>query len=188
MTPGVNAKPRLPAALLVVLLCTTGLSLLAAAPAMADTPVDCSVTPSDAACTRVEPLLTCVWTDAGGGLTAVFGYNNSSTSTVIAPVGSLNSFSPAPSGRGQTTTFPPGRVNSAFSVAWSSGSITWSLLGRTRTATPSATPCASAPAPALAEAGVILGCLLVAVLFSVAVFRERGAGRPEKLLDRVLPR
>jgi hypothetical protein len=188
MTREVNTSRRLPAVLLVLLLSTVSLSLLAAAPAMADTPVDCSATPSDTACTHVEPLLTCVWVDSSGGLTAVFGYNNSSTSTVIAPVGSLNAFSPAPAGRGQTTTFPPGRVTSAFTVAWSGGSITWSLLGRTRTAAPSATPCSSAPAPALAEAGVILGCLVIAVLFSVAIFRERGAARPAKLLDRLLPR
>jgi hypothetical protein len=188
MTREVNATRRLPAVLLVLLLSTASLSLLAITPAVADTTVDCGATPSDPACTRVEPLLTCVWTDASGGLTAVFGYNNSSTSTVIAPVGSLNAFSPSPAGRGQTTTFPPGRVSSAFSVAWSGGSITWSLLGRTRTAAPAATPCSSAPAPALAEAGVILAFLLVGVLFSVAVFRERGGARPTRLLDRLLPR
>ena len=188
MTTVMNASRRLPAVLLVLLLSTVSLSLLAAAPAMADTPVDCSATPSDAACGKVEPLLTCVWKDSSGGLTAVFGYNNSSTSTVVAPEGSLNAFSPAPAGRGQTTTFPPGRVTSAFTVAWSGGSITWSLLGRTRTAPGSAALCSSAPAPALAEAGVILGVLVVTVLLSVAIFRERGGPRPAKLLDRLLPR
>jgi hypothetical protein len=184
----VNAKRRLPAVLLVLMLSTVSLSLLFATPAMADTPVDCGATPSDPACGKVEPLLTCVWTDASGGLTAVFGYNNSSASTVVAPEGSLNAFSPAPAGRGQTTTFPPGKVVSAFSVAWSGGSITWNLLGRTRTAAPTATPCSSTPAPALAEAGAILGCLVVAIFFSIAVFRERGGARPTRLIDRLLPR
>ncbi len=162
--------------------------LLAASPAAADPPVvDCSQTPGDPACGRVEPTLTCVWTSSSG-LTAVFGFNNSGTSTVVAPIGSLNGFSPSPADRGQVTTFPPGRVTSAFTVAWNSGSITWNLLGRTRTATSASTPCASAPAPALAEAGLILGCLVVGVLVCIAVFRERGAPRPARLLDRVLPK
>jgi hypothetical protein len=178
---------RLPAALLVAVLASLSLSLLTVSPAAADTTVDCSQTPGDPACGRVEPLLTCVWT-SNSGLTAVFGFNNSSTSTVIAPIGSLNGFSPSPADRGQVTTFPPGKVSSAFSVPWNSGSITWNLLGRTRTATSAATPCASAPAPALAQAGLILGCLVVGVLVCVAVFRERGAPRPSRLIDRVLPK
>ena len=113
--------------------------LLAVSPAAADTTVDCSQTPGDPACGKVEPTLTCVWTSSSG-LTAVFGFNNSSTSTVIAPVGPLNGFSPSPTDRGQVTTFPPGKVTSAFTVAWSSGSITWTVLGRTRTATASSHP------------------------------------------------
>src|SRR5215831_11893153 len=59
--------------------------LLAASPAAADPPVvDCSQTPGDPACSKVEPTLSCVWT-SGSGFTAVFGFNNSSTSTVVAP-------------------------------------------------------------------------------------------------------
>src|SRR6185503_16679314 len=73
MTRDVNATRRLPAVLLVLLLSTASLSMLAITPAVADTTVDCGATPSDPACSRVEPLLTCVWTDASGGLTAVFG-------------------------------------------------------------------------------------------------------------------
>ena len=45
-----------------------------------------------------------------------------------------------------------------------------------------------APAPALAETGVILGCLLIGIVVSIAVFRERGAARPAGLIDRLLPR
>jgi hypothetical protein len=135
----------------------------------------------------VEPTLQCVWTSASG-FTAVFGFNNSSTSTVVAPLGSLNGFTPAPADRGQLTSFPPGKVTTAFTVNWSSGSITWNLLGRTRAASSASTPCASTPAPALAEAGLILGCLAAGVLLCAAAFRERGAPRPERLLDRLLPR
>jgi hypothetical protein len=180
-------RRRLPAALLVVVLASLSLSLLAISPAAADTTVDCSQTPGDPACTKVEPNLQCVWT-SGSGFTAVFGFNNSSTSTVIAPVGALNGFSPSPADRGQVTTFPPGRVTSAFTVTWSSGSITWNLLGRTRAASSASTPCASTPAPALAETGLILGCLAIGVLVCVAAFRERGGPRPARLLDRVLPK
>jgi hypothetical protein len=42
--------------------------------------------------------------------------------------------------------------------------------------------------PAIAEVGVILGCLVIAVFFSAAAFRERGVPRPARLLDRILPR
>jgi hypothetical protein len=168
-------------------LASASLSMLAVSPAAADTTVDCAQTPGDPACGRVEPTLSCVWTSTSG-LTAVFGFNNSSTSTVLAPVGSINGFSPSPTDRGQLTSFPPGRVTSAFTVAWSSGSITWTLLGRTRTASASSIPCASAPAPALAETGLILGCLAAGVLVCVAVFRERSAPRAARLIDRVLPR
>jgi hypothetical protein len=178
---------RLPAAILLVLLATACLSMLIVSRASADTTVDCGQTPGDPACGRVEPTLSCVWT-SNSGLTAVFGFNNSSTSTVVAPVGSLNGFSPAPTDRGQPTTFPPGRVTSAFTVAWTSGSITWSLLGRTRVASGSSVPCASSPAPALAETGLVLGCLALGVLVCVAVFRERGSPRAARLIDRVFPR
>ena len=170
-----------------MLLASASLSMLVVSPASADTTVDCGQTPGDPACGRVEPTLSCVWT-SNTGLTAVFGFNNSSTSTVVAPLGSLNGFSPSPADRGQPTTFPPGRVTSAFTVAWNSGSLTWSLLGRTRTATASSVPCASSPAPALAEAGLLLGCLAVGVLVCVAVFRERNGPRATRLIDRVLPR
>jgi hypothetical protein len=186
----IGAGRRRPSALILGCLLLVGAisPLLAASPAAADPPVvDCSQTPGDPACGKVEPTLSCVWT-SGSGFTAVFGFNNSSTSTVVAPIGSLNGFSPSPTDRGQLTTFPPGKVTSAFTVAWSSGSITWSLLGRTRLASGSSTPCASSPAPALAETGLVLGCLAIGVLVCVAVFRERNAPRPERLLDRLLPR
>lgn len=178
---------QLSAALLVVVIGSLSLSMLTAGPALADTPVDCSATPGDPACGKVEPTLSCVWT-SNSGFTAVFGFNNSGTNTVLAPVGSLNGFSPSPTDRGQITTFPPGRVTSAFTVAWSSGSITWSLLGRTRTAGSASTPCSTAPAPALAETGLILACLAVGILVCIAVFRERGAPRAARLIDRVLPK
>lgn len=174
---------------MVFVLAMGSVSLLAASPAAADPPtIDCGTDPGNTACTHLEPVLTCVWTNTDGSLIAVFGYNNSSSNPIVVAAGSSNGFSPAPLDRGQVTSFPIGRVTSAFTVAWSSGSITWTLIGRTRTASGSTAKCPSQPAPALGEAGVILGFLVVAVILSAFVFRERGAPRAARLFDRVLPR
>jgi hypothetical protein len=165
--------------------------LVLAGPALADPPtVDCGADPGNGQCGKLVPVLTCVWKDAGTGqISAVFGYANNSSHPIVADVGASNSFSPSPAGRGQTTSFPANTtVSNAFVVTWSGGAITWTLPGGSATAPGSSGLCSAAPAPALAETGVILGVLVVAVLISIAVFRERGGARPGKLIDRLLPR
>jgi hypothetical protein len=174
-----------------LLLATLMAPVVFAGPASADPPtVDCGADPGDSQCGKLSPILTCVWTDAGSGqVSAVFGYDNESSHPIVAAVGSSNQFSPAPAGRGQTTSFAPQTtVTNAFVVTWTGGSVTWTLAGESVTATNGGPRCAAAPAPALAETGVILGCLLIGIVVSIAVFRERGAARPTRLIDRLLPR
>jgi hypothetical protein len=120
----------------------------------------------------------------------VFGYSNDSSHAIVANVGPGNQFTPAPADRGQPTSFPADTtVANAFTVSWSGGgSVTWALPGGSASASSSSPKCSSNPMPAIAEAGAILGLLVIAVFFSVAAFRERGAPRPARLLDRMLPR
>ena len=165
--------------------------LLAASPAAADPPVvDCSSGSGGGQCDKLTPTLDCVWVTSGSStVTAVFGYSNDSSHTIVANVGPGNLFSPAPADRGQPTSFPADTtVANAFTASWSGGSATWTLPGGSVTASSSSPKCSSSPMPAIAEAGVILGCLVIAVFFSAAAFRERGVPRPARLLDRILPR
>jgi hypothetical protein len=174
-----------------LLLSALAAPLLLAGPAFADPPVvDCGADPGNSQCGKLSPMLTCVWTDAGSGqVSAVFGYDNDSSHPIVATVGSSNQFSPAPAGRGQATSFAPQTtVTNAFVVTWTGGSVTWTLAGQSVTANNAGPRCSAAPAPALAETGVILGCLLIGIFVSIAVFRERGTARPVRLIDRLLPR
>ena len=87
----------------------------------------------------VRPVLEGVFAECDGSYRAVFGYLNEAAIVVNIPVGTNNRFSPLPQDRGQTTAFQPGRVNSAFTVAWDgSAPLVWTLKGpdgRQRTST-----------------------------------------------------
>ncbi len=64
----------------------------------------------------VVPLLDCVVTNRDGSWTAVFGYRNTSSSTVTIPAGARNKVTPATYGTPQPTTFRPGTHRGAFTV------------------------------------------------------------------------
>jgi hypothetical protein len=81
----------------------------------------------------VFPILECVEYSGGGSYIAYFGYENPNPYSVQIPIGCNNYFSPAPTNRGQPTTFSPGRTspypNAAFSVSFEYGNeIVWHLL------------------------------------------------------------
>src|ERR1700674_537407 len=61
----------------------------------------------------VYPIVECV-SPTSNGYTAVFGYNNQTSSTQTLPIGSLNNFLPTPQNRGQPTTFNAGRHDNLF--------------------------------------------------------------------------
>ena len=187
-------RRRRPGALVLGCLLMAGAiaPVLAASPAAADPPVvDCGDGSGGGQCAQLTPTLDCVWVTSGSNtVTAVFGYVNDSSHPITASIGPGNRFTPAPADRGQPTSFPAyTTVANAFSVSWSGGgSVTWSLAGSSVSASGASAACSSNPMPAIAEAGVIFGCLVIAVFFSVAAFRERGVPRPARLIDRLLPR
>ena len=86
---------------------------------------------------KISPVLErggCVVANGNGTFTAYFGYSNPNSFAVTIPVGNDNKFTPNPQGRGQTTTFLPGRQTSTFSVIFSGGNLVWTLNGKTSTA------------------------------------------------------
>jgi hypothetical protein len=116
----------------------------------------------------VVPLLDCVVTNRDGSWTAVFGYRNTSSSTVTIPAGARNKVTPATYGTPQPTTFRPGTHRGAFTVTVPrGGGPMWHLDGTNLAARHgSATACppstelpeegnGTGPAIALAAAGLV---------------------------------
>jgi hypothetical protein len=125
----------------------------------------------------VVPLLDCVLTNADGSWTAVFGYENTSSSPVRIPTGPRNKVTPATVGRPQPTTFQPGSHRGVFTVTVSRGAgPMWHLDGTNLAARlGSATACpSSAELPADGNgAGWTIAVLVAAVVGTVALHRER---------------
>ncbi len=88
----------------------------------------------------VKPVMECV-SQTASGYTAFFGYQNENTVPVVLPVGANNRFSPNPQDRGQITLFQPGRQQRAFSVNFDGSKLTWTLDGRTVTASSGSPTC-----------------------------------------------
>ena len=101
---------------------------------------------------RVEVFVQCV-TRNSGSYDATFGYENANATALTVPVGSDNYFSPPPIDRGQTSTFQPGKVQSAFTVKGipSGTRLTWTVNSGghsdTATASESSHRCVSSTPP-----------------------------------------
>jgi hypothetical protein len=132
---------------------SSALSVVVAAVASADPPtVDCSQNPGDGQCRKLVPVLTCVWPNSNGSVTAVFGYANSSSHPISVAVGWQNEFIPNPINQGQPTLFPAGTtVTNAFTVTWSVVPATWELTGHAITAWSTSTKCAKNPVPVVGD-------------------------------------
>ena len=89
---------------------------------------------------KIEVFVQCV-TRNSGSYDATFGYENENATALTVPIGSDNYFSPPPIDRAQTSTFQPGKVQSAFTVKGipSGTKLTWTVNsgGRSDTATAS---------------------------------------------------
>jgi hypothetical protein len=96
----------------------------------------------------VSPVLECVMAQGVGRFTAVFGYKNPNSDPVAIPVGKQNRFHPAPEGRGQPTTFQPGRREGVFKAQFHGDRLVWVLGGRTATASSESKRCAADGEPA----------------------------------------
>lgn len=94
---------------------------------------------------KLRPTLECVTDNGDGTYTAHFGYVNEDAGTEF-PLGPNNRFDPAPMDRGQPVTFASGRTppwpQAAFPVVFDGAPLTWTLNGRTVTATRDSAPCA----------------------------------------------
>ncbi len=98
----------------------------------------------------IRVFVSCV-TNGAASYSARFGYENDNTADVAIAIGPANGFTPAPEARGQPTTFQPGTVQEAFTVAGipNGVSLTWTVssAGGTRTATSSPGLTSKCPAP-----------------------------------------
>ena len=79
---------------------------------------------------EVVPVLNCTKPAAGGGFTAVVGYDNPSGQTVTVPYGKQNRIVSGRYDGAQPTVFRAGRHDGAFTVTITTSSATWTL-GRT---------------------------------------------------------
>jgi hypothetical protein len=123
--------------------------------------------PGTASAGSVTPVLNCTTPAAGGGFTAVVGYDNTTGQQVTIPYGKQNRIVPGQFDEVQPTVFAAGQHDGAFSVTVTTSSATWTLGSQLLLLKPSEGPaCPSAtelpeegngtgPAIALAVAGVV---------------------------------
>jgi serine protease len=78
---------------------------------------------------NVVPRFECVETVATGSRSAVFGFTNPNTNAVSLPIGTQNTFVPAPANRGQPTSFASGTFSNSFSFGLTDSALRWSLNG-----------------------------------------------------------
>jgi hypothetical protein len=147
--------------------------VVAATPAFASSYTCTDANWSDAICQSLTPTFSCVWHDTGGNWTAVFGYQNTSAYQITVPVGSQNFMSPGLGDDGQMTVYPNGTQANAFTVPFSPPHLTWTLVGKTSTATSNDKTCDSPPVPMFGSPGVMSRTLLIALPLLLAVGRTR---------------
>jgi hypothetical protein len=102
--------------------------------------------PAMATVDPLTPTVTCVQPVRNGSWTAVFGYTNTSSSTITVRRGGDNDFDPDRFNGPQIETFPSGAYRGSFSVGVPSAysSIQWELGDRRVTAyRDRSTPCPS---------------------------------------------
>lgn len=130
-----------------------GIVVAGSAPALAA--VDCSVTPTNASCTKTRPVVECVWLNGDGTFTALFGTNNTGTEDTVFPYGPRNAITPAPANRAQPTLIPKGRKKGTFFTTGTT-TVSWKLGTRTATARTTTRKCATKPVTAFGDARALV--------------------------------
>ncbi|MEV0713156.1 endo-1,4-beta-xylanase [Asanoa sp. NPDC050611] len=106
---------------------------------------DAALQPAGADRTTFAPVVprdVCVVDNHNGTHTAYFGYNNPNAFGLPVPIGTRNTFAPAPADRGQPVAFLPFQRPRRVAVAFAdTSSVTWHLGGQSATATASSSPC-----------------------------------------------
>lgn len=77
----------------------------------------------------VTPRFECYQARSDGKVAAIFGYSNPTSVPVTVPIGADNKFTTGAADRGQPSAFLPGSYSRAFAVAYSSGSLSWTVNG-----------------------------------------------------------
>ena len=99
----------------------------------------------------VTPVMVCEYNNGTtpDAYSAVWGYDNTTGSTVTIAIGASNEFTPGGQNRGQPTSFSPGSFTDAFTTNWN-GSTTqsWVLNG---VSAPANAVVGGKPAPACAS-------------------------------------
>jgi hypothetical protein len=114
----------------------------------------------------VTPIVDCVAPAANGTFVAVFGYNNTASSTVTLTKdgGPNNSISPANLDGAQPDKFDPGTSDAVFKLTIpTGGSATWTLHGGRSVVASASSPSCGPPAP-LPQDGNGLGMSIVMIL------------------------
>ncbi len=129
----------------------------------------------------VTPLVDCVVKNSDGSWTAVFGYDNSTGTTVTIPVGLDNYITPRSYGSPQPTTFAPGVHRGAFTVPVQLGEgPVWTVEQRTSAGVVSTTPAcpSSTELPATGNGtGPVIGLAVAGVVGAVVVHRANRRAR-----------
>jgi uncharacterized repeat protein (TIGR01451 family) len=90
----------------------------------------------------VHPVLECVAFANNAPSVAYWGYRNGNDFPVTIPIGSTNTFTPAPGDRGQPTVFEPGRLKGVFAASFGgAATLVWHLDGKTATASSTSPHC-----------------------------------------------
>ena len=117
------------------------------------------------------PTLTCITPGDGNSYTAYFGYSNAG-SAVSYPDGSSNEIEPPKYDGGQPTSFISGIVTNSFRVSVNNGSVTWSVSGRSVTASPDSTTCSGSSLPVDPLGLSLVIAIALGVVFGVVVIRR----------------
>lgn len=109
----------------------------------------------------LHPILNAVLNNGDGTYTAYFGWINNTGSTQNISVGASNTFSPSPSDRGQSTTFQVGQYRDVFSITWDGSTLTWTLSGKSVTASATRSIPSYTPSPGYAGAATLQATVTV---------------------------
>jgi hypothetical protein len=111
----------------------------------------------------VLPVLSCVTPDGRGGFTAWLGFRNTGTNTEHIDLGSRNRISPSRYDGDQPTKFKSGSQSRVFSLAVTSGSVSWTLDGTTlwisATSSPTCSSQTPAPEPSSGQVTPLVDCI-----------------------------
>ena len=131
--------------------------------------------PAAGAATTLTPLLNCIQAGSGSSYTAVLGYQNPTRTTYVL-YGSTNRLSPSSYDGDQPHRFDPGTHNGVYSLAVSSGTVTWTLRDTTLTISRTAAKACPSDTQLPAEGngtGAVVALAIAAAVGALIVRRAR---------------